>query len=298
MEKDTFAIYIEFEEKTKNPSKIFSAMSQFIDTMTFVDNCLIESLNIKAESVFVLEDIQLGSLKSILKSTLTSIDDEDLKELNTKKIIGTFLVKGKEYLLDKINEKEGLTDKKELEEVKTGLLELAKETDIEYFETYRPITEEKLLTISNRVVENTISLGADQKISYMSSDSKIEIKKDLNVLTNTEVAEMLTKETVTNEMTMIVKVKKPDFLGISQWELRHEEKNFQAKMLDTNWLKKFQSRRQKLGPGDSLKAKIRTEVLYGYDNEVLDTKYYVVTVIDVLFVDHDSQRKLFDDGKN
>ena len=81
---------------------------------------------------------------------------------------------------------------------------------------------------------------------------------------------------------MILKVKKPDYLGESQWEFRHETHPIPAKILDEKWLKDFQSRKHDVRPGDSLRAIVETEVNYDYNQEVVGTHYYVIEVKEVI----------------
>jgi hypothetical protein len=110
---------------------------------------------------------------------------------------------------------------------------------------------------------------------------------------------MAVRETVTFPAApMILAVKKPDYLGDSKWDLRHGKRPISAKIEDTAWLKRFQSREVDVRPGDALRCEVQIEYLYGHDNELLTERYTLVRVIEVLenryyqvsFLDDDRHR--------
>ena len=81
---------------------------------------------------------------------------------------------------------------------------------------------------------------------------------------------------------MILAVKKPDYLGKSQWELRHGSANIRARIEHGDWLTRFQNREVDVRPGDSLRCVVEQELHYGYDNELLLQTFVVTEVVEVL----------------
>jgi len=57
------------------------------------------------------------------------------------------------------------------------------------------------------------------------------------------IEDLVAKETLSSESEMLLKVKKPDYLGESMWDLRHGILTISASILDKEWLEKFQSRK-------------------------------------------------------
>ena len=106
-------------------------------------------------------------------------------------------------------------------------------------------------------------------------------------------ADLITRETITNRDTMILKVKKPDFLGESMWEFKHENRTIEAKFLDISWLQKFRERSIVIQPGDAIKALVETEVKYSYEGDVICTTHKIVSVYEVISVEPPSQSGLF-----
>ncbi|MDP8228611.1 MAG: hypothetical protein P9M15_04075 [Candidatus Electryoneaceae bacterium] len=99
-------------------------------------------------------------------------------------------------------------------------------------------------------------------------------------------------ETLSSSSIMILKVKKPDYLGESQWEFRHGRSKMDVKILDTDWLMDFQSRKFDIRPGDSLRGEVRTELKYGYDQELIGTNHYLDKVIEIIPMNNPSQLSL------
>ncbi len=74
-----------------------------------------------------------------------------------------------------------------------------------------------------------------------------------------DVEELLTREVIPSQTVLILKVKKPDYLGTSKWEFVFEHA-IEAKILDVDWLVRFQNRREDVRPGDAIRAEVLTEV--------------------------------------
>ena len=107
------------------------------------------------------------------------------------------------------------------------------------------------------------------------------------------IEELLTRETISNEQAMILKVKKPDYLGDSMWDFRFENRTIQAKILDSNWVNRFQNREVEVRPGDAIKAKINVSVRYGYDGEVVSSHYTILEVLHIIPGQPEEQSGLF-----
>jgi hypothetical protein len=89
---------------------------------------------------------------------------------------------------------------------------------------------------------------------------------------------------------LILKVKKPDYLGESMWDMKHENRTIKAKITDEGWLMDFQRREVDVRPGDALRAKVRMETKYGYDGEVVGIYYTIIEVVEVIGSSSDAPR--------
>ena len=115
---------------------------------------------------------------------------------------------------------------------------------------------------------------SDDEVARFNVTSRLDIESiEALAVSHTEV------HSVPN---MVIFVKKPDYLGSSMWEFRHGKRSISAKIEDEDWLKRFQNRSVDVRPGDALRCRVRVELLYGFDNELLEEKHHVEEVHDVL----------------
>jgi hypothetical protein len=77
------------------------------------------------------------------------------------------------------------------------------------------------------------------------------------------------------------------------WEFKHNNKLIPAKIIDENWLIRFQMRKIDIRPGDSIKAKVNTIVKYGHDNNVIGVFHEILEVLEVIPLNDSGQVDLF-----
>ena len=259
--KADFCLEIQFEKNSENPSRVFRTMSELIDTMQFLDQALIKSIDSKIEPVMLLENIESGSIKAWLVELIKRIPDESLYHLDWKPIIGQYLVKGKQFIIKWCEGKTTITSVEQISGLEEQLITLARETNIRMLPDYQEITKYELLTGIQRISENASHLNKNDKAFYYSSDlDKVKFNLDFYV-TPENIEELLTKETIKSESEMIVKVKKPDYLGESKWECKFGKSHINMAIADKEWLKRFQNREILVQPQDSLRGRVQIHII-------------------------------------
>lgn len=276
-----FCLEIEFEKGSESPERVFRAMTDLIETFQQFDTDLATSIDVKLEPILLLEDIESGSIKTWLRTQLESVDDEALKDFNWKRIVGRYLVKAKYLIVDFLKDKTQITDRKEVQALESRIFELAKETDVRRIPAYAPIALPKLFSDFEKLTSSLSHLRESDKANYITADGKVPFNLLFQIAPEA-IEDLITKEAIVSKSEMILKVKKPDYLGESMWEFKHETRAFPAKILDLEWLQTFQSREIDVRPGDSLRAQVETEVKYGYDGDVIATHHKVLKVLKVL----------------
>lgn len=93
---------------------------------------------------------------------------------------------------------------------------------------------------------------------------------------------------------MLLKVKKPDYLGDSMWDFRHGTSVIYASVLDKEWLEKFQSRNLDIRPQDSIRVRMEISHRYDQNGDLIATHYNILKVVDVLFAPDQSQPNMFE----
>ncbi len=288
-----FCIEIDFDKGSEHPSRVFSTLSSLIDTFESIDNDLVASIDSKIETVLLLEDIESGSIKAWLSSKIKNIDDTALKSGDWKKIVGLYLVKAKWFIIKQLEGKVRITDIREIEELQEGLLSIAEETDVRHLPSYVPIEKTKLLKGVEGITQALSPLTEKDSATFVSADGSASFNLEFSYVLE-EIEELIIKESESSELTMILKVKRPDYLGEAMWEFRHAKSPMLAKVLHIDWLQKFQDREIDVRPGDSLRVRIRQTLNYDYDHNLISTKYEVLEVLEVLRNSQSGQLDVFD----
>jgi len=288
-----FGIEVDFKRGSEAPSRVFRTISELIEAFDTFDRDLIHSIDVKIEPVMLLEDIESGSVRTWLTYLLRGTDDEALKNLDWKKAVGAYLVKAKYRAIKFLEDKTQISNRSEIKELERDLLELAQETEVKHIPTYSPIPRPKLIENLDILSSAAHHLTEGDKLFYTSPDGKIPFNLTFNIVPDA-IEDLLTKEVITSTLEMILNVKKPDYLGESMWELKHEQKTVQVKILDTDWLYRFQNRDVDIRPGDSIRAMVKVKTSYDYDNEVINVHYTVEKVIEILPYNPSEQMKLIE----
>ena len=275
-----FAIYIEFQPGTRNPERIFQAADQAIRSFRELDHILCKSVDSKISPIMLLEEIETGSIKVWLKSVLENVDDNDLKKLDWRAIVGKFLVKGKYVFIEWTNNEHNNIES--IKELQSNVRKLAEETGVRELPIYGEIDTKDIANIAININQIKKLLSDSDSMKYLTQDTEIEF--DLSIYIETEkILDLLTKETIILENSnLILVVKKPDYLGSSKWDLKHNNRTISASIKDSVWLNKFQSREIDVRPGDALRCTVRIEIKYGYDNQILSESYFINSVDEVI----------------
>jgi hypothetical protein len=276
-----FAITLEFEPNSEDPSRIFRAMTGLIESCEMIDKDLAASISIPVTPVLVLQDIEAGSLTTRLKYVLQSIDDDAIKNLDWKRAVGAYLVKGKKKLVEFLDNRETIRNANEIYELQGLLGEAAAEAGLTLISLNSPVPAPRVAEDVRSLSDATRPLLPGDAALFITDEGPVPINTSFRV-TPEEIEQLLTQESITNHLEMILMVKKPDFLGDSMWDFRHEAKKIPAKVLDTEWLEDFHRGAIALRSGDALRAFVEIETNYGSDREVLGVHYRILRVLELI----------------
>ena len=167
-----FAITVDFKKGTGNPRRVFDAISDLIDAFEVLDKALIEFIDVKISPVMVLEDVEAGSLKTFLKNILNRTEDEALKTLDWRPIVGRYLVKCKYIILEFCDGDENIAN---ISSLKDGLRRLAQETDVRHLPDYAPVHEGRLLAALDRIQSAKGELDKEDRLIIESGEDSYEV---------------------------------------------------------------------------------------------------------------------------
>jgi hypothetical protein len=283
---------LDFAKDTPDPARVFRAMSGLIDAFVQLDRDLAHSVAANIEPLVLLEGIEAGSIKAVLRTLLTSLDDEALHTLDWKPPVGQFLVRAKHALLNRLRETDTIETKERLHSIQQDIQLIAVETNVINVHLYEPIPPHSLFADLERLGASLSNLQPTDDAKYISSGGETTLNRDFR-LSADQVESLLTDQITAQTTELILKIKKPDYLGSSMWDFYHEGRPFQAKMVDECWLKEFQTRCKDVRPGDSLRAEVRTEIKTTAEGAMVAVRHFVMHVIEVIQTDEGPQGDLF-----
>ena len=279
--KPDYCIEIDFKKDTENPSRVFRSMSDLIDAFQRADKQLVNIIDVNIQPVLFLEDVETSSIKAWLRTALERIPNDSLYNLDWKPIIGQYLVKGKQYIIDWTNGKTTVTNVSELKPLEDQLHALAESTNIKLLPAYNPIKTRELLETLRDLSEGVAPLMEGDSVKYITEHQESTFNLAFK-LTPEVIENLITKETTTMTGEQILKIKKPDYLGESMWEVKHGKDTFPASIADKAWLQKFQSGTIPIVPGDSIRAIVTEEYKYDYNQNLIAERRNVEKVIEVI----------------
>jgi hypothetical protein len=283
-----FGIEIDFKLGVGDPSRVFRTMSDLINALQDLDRALIGTIDTKLEPILLLEDVETGSIRAWLRQSIEALNDDTLK----KAVVGNYLLKSKHIIIDFLKERTEITDASQVAELETRILAAAEETDVKKIPVYVPPSRQKLLQGMDAISGALSPLIPEDKATYLSSQGNTNFNKSFHIAPD-EIQDLITSEIIENPYAMIMKVKKPDFLGESKWEFKHDNRVIDAKMADEQWVADYHAGKMDIRPGDAIRAIVLVSVRYGLDREVLSTQYTIQKVHEIIPRDKTEQAALF-----
>ena len=296
MEKDEncgrFSITVDYDKKSPNPENIFIGIAKLIESFKAMDSELITCVDTNIETEMLLEDVEKGSVKVWLSNRLKSISDDDIADLNYKRVIGGFLVDAKYYVLRKCSDIDEIKDVEVVEEIETGIKEIAQKTGLNQLGCYTSPPRERLLRGLNKVGEAFVALEGNNSVSMSNSQGQILTLNKNFRLPLQSLDELCEGENIDNTTTVILKVRKPDFLGETSWIFKHGHEEIKAKITDENWLNRYLKGQEPIVPGDSLKVRLNSVATYDKNQNLTKTKHTVIEVLSVVHAENTPQTEL------
>lgn len=274
-------IRIEYEKGSKAPSRIFRSAAELIDAFYSVERDLAESINADISPVILLEEIHSGSIWIWLKTVLENTSDDALLNLDWKPLVGQFLVKGKQKILEFLDGKEGIESSVQISLLQHELLELNPAKEVSHLPMPEIVPAKRLLTDCKQISDALDFLLPTDRVIFESDSGAIEMNKAFKISSD-EIESILTKTEEVVETDMCLKVKRPDYLGSSRWEFKCNDRTIEAKIDDVDWLSKFQTRRYDVRPGDSINARVRVTIKRDQKGLIVAERFAIISVIDTI----------------
>ena len=282
MEDDNnkFEIVIDFA-KGGNPNRVFRSMADLIDTFQVLDVTLAEVVGSRVSNTLILEDIEKGSLKTIIRNIIHDVPDEDLRDAKFKRILGFYLVKAKYAVLQWCKDTPKLISPDQVLALEGELVRIAAETNINLIPAYLAPNRVKLLTNISSIQKSTRYLNDDDTVRYNCESGSCKVTDAIEI-SDSIVEDILTREVLDDRSEAILKVKKADYLGTSKWVFKFQGHAIDVSITHIQWLGRFQNKMVNVQPGDSIRGTLVRHTAYGHGNEVLSVRYELEYVKEVI----------------
>jgi hypothetical protein len=289
-------ISIDYTPGTQDPGRVFRSMAALIEAFQSIDRDLAKAVSATVDPEVYLERVEVGSIRAVLRTVLRQVDDEALKNLDWKPLVGQYLVRGKQILLGWLDGKPTIESRGEILGLRQALLAAAPDSVEALQLPAQPIPVARLLEDLRALSEGVAPLlptdAADFEVG--GETSRIETRFRIS---SEEIETLLTEQTLESTAEMVLLVKKPDYLGRSRWEFKLGEQAIEAKMLDEAWLELFRTGTIILKPGYALRATVKSEMAMGFEGAVVGTRYEVLRVLGVITPDALTQARLPSDDE-
>jgi len=276
-----FGLKIDFDKRADDPARVFRAMSDLVETCKAIDRSLVQSIHVSIDPVLLLEEVRGGSITAWFKNEFASPVDLEMRGFNPSRIV-QYLVQGKLALVDFVQQNAQICDRAQIDQLQKDIFDLVQKSGIKPLPIYTPVARKNLVSNIGKLQIALSHFQNNDRAAYLTpGGGKVEFNRALTFNPD-DVADLLTKLSTSSTQEMILKIKKPDYLGESKWEFRHGTVKVDAKITDMVWLENFQQRNIDVRPGDSLRVAAQIVVKYGFDNEVIATQYTVLKVLEVM----------------
>jgi hypothetical protein len=187
-----------------------------------------------------------------------------------------------------------------LPDLKRNLQKLAEETDVRHLPDYAQPSNETIIEAVREFDGLKDRLLPSDRVVMESPDESYTFNLSVRV-DIAEIESLAVRETIEHPPSVyLLAVKKPDFLGESQWEFKLGSKLIKAKIEDMSWLQRFQSRDVDVRPGDALRCMVIRAFDYGFEGELLRERFVVTEVIEEVqnSLLHSIQTNFLEDNSN
>ncbi len=275
-EKDTYVLTFDFRKEETNSVVFFENVINVLGGFEDFNKVICKGIDSEIAVSSYLIDVQSGSIKLRLKDIISKIPDDLLKDItDPKALIGHFLVGAKYKALKLLDDTKALPALDRETKIYDAICEEVKSLPVNPLMPSNIDKSELLSTIS------TISQAAKNidKVSFGVEGQDVVDVEVIDVSFSYKVPPAPTKMVQVISAELIVK--KPDLLGSSKWEFVFD-KNISATVEDTDFLSKIKNKEIGFFCDDKVKAKMRIEVSLNERQEVLDTKYFIEQIEEVI----------------
>ena len=276
-----YSVRLTFEPGVRDPSRLFFAFGNTIESLRKIDTLISNTMGARIRVVQTMESLELGSIFTRLKESI-EYDDELESDPPEPEAANRYLELGKKEMIRSIRDQGEISDIEQIRAISKGLKQVADETGVSKRFNYSPPPDTHVAEVAEEVVRAAESLEGSEETSYVTESHAEEPLPRHGTVEIERIEASRVDRTLVNERRMILKIKKPDFLGQSKWELKHGRHTIPARIDDEDWLSQFHGKNAIVSPGDSLDVEVRVAEEYDRNGNLLKEEYTILNVYDII----------------
>lgn len=279
--KSSFAIKLEFDKNTENPSRLFYSFAEMIDSVNSLDIVIAKTINSTITSKIILDDVEKGSIIAKLWNELVISEEGKIDDLEPQENLKDYLEDSRKAAIDFVSQNKSSVE--DLEKLSIEIAEIAEKKKVAESFNYAEPNLIDLAKSINEIKNSTNDLHQNEGFILTNSDENPSaiMRNGSEKIDIESVEKFLTKEELVNNYETFYKIKKPDFLGDSQWDFKHGNKSIKVKILHQEWLDQFHKGEIVVLPGDSLKVKIKQTNKYNQNGYLISEKIEIIEVLEI-----------------
>ncbi|MDP2354486.1 MAG: hypothetical protein Q8M31_00260 [Beijerinckiaceae bacterium] len=275
-------------------ARIFEIAADLIRAFEEFDDVVIASVDSSIRTSLILDDVEKSSLKVFLRNLLRAVDDQAIKELDWKPAVGKYLVEAK-YAAIRWLDSDPTHQKLNVRDLTAELRDLAAKTEARHLPDYPPVNAARLAQPLDKIqrAKAKFKEGERLTITLDATEFQVDLRQTWSPL---DYVPDDTEQQLSNTVDMVLIIRKPDFLGKSQWQFRHGRSDIYARITDETWLSEFQSGIHTIKPGDGLRTTVKFDYRYAKDGTLTEQKTEIVRVYSIIPASPPA-RELFEDDE-
>lgn len=286
--KNPISVRIEYENGRSNPQEILRCGIDAINAISLFDETLGRCVSASIKNALKLEKFEEGSLIIKMASLFVeSSDEKHIDERITPENTAKFVENARERIVKRIESFPDIIPGKSITELVSDVTIAAQELGIHDSVGYTPPNPIELGKAVNSLLDCGSSLKPGEKVQFSSAENP-EINKDYIDIPQgkkvdiDDVIESLVGRELENTTDQILAIRKPDFLGDSQWDFKRGKDSISAKIEDEEWMQRFKNGEIVIVPNDALHVDLHEHAKYDKNGVMIFMKRTILKVKEVI----------------
>lgn len=233
MQNKAYIIKVDYDSTRDNLSDSLKSLGKIVEGHKRLSDILIKATGEQGiSSTFIkMQNIEAGSIKLYIKRMFKKDNGEAVEN----ECLDMFSKKTTATIIKYMNTKKSIR-KEDIPALREEIIENYQNSN---GKNILPIADEEIIDCA-RALQTPDELGEKQNVTTTFLGKDYTYAPDFKVNEN-EIKEdyVVTEDSLDN--SILIKIKKPDYIGNSQWTVIYQDKTVEARILDEDWLNRFQN---------------------------------------------------------